>query len=124
MACHWPAEFFCAMLNAFEDISDKVKNYLAIAARRGIKLLPPDINKSMDKCTVEGDCIRLGFHALSGLNKLSRAIAQVRRTGEFKSYQEFYERMSTSEKLNKKALESLVNSGALDCFGMNRRQMT
>ena len=124
MACHWPAEFFCAMLNAFEDISDKVKNYLAIAARRGIKLLPPDINKSMDKCTVEGDCIRLGFHALSGLNKLSRAIAQVRQTGEFQNYQEFYERMSTSDKLNKKALESLINSGALDCFGMNRRQMT
>lgn len=124
MACHWPAEFFCAMLNAFEDISDKVKNYLAIAARRGIKLLPPDINKSMDKCTVEGNCIRLGFHALSGLNKLSRAIAQVRKAGEFQNYQEFYERMSTSDKLNKKALESLINSGALDCFGMNRRQMT
>lgn len=123
MACHWPAEFFCAMLNAFEDISDKVKNYLSLAVRRGIKVLPPDINKSMDKCTVEGDCIRLGLHALSNLNKLSRAIVRVRKDGPFISYQDFYERMNDDGSVNKKALESLIYSGAMDSFGLNRRQM-
>lgn len=123
MACHWPAEFFCAMLNAFEDIGDKVKNYLSLAVRRGVKVLPPDINKSMDKCTVEGDCIRLGLHALSNLNKLSRAIVRVRKDGPFISYQDFYERMNDDGSVNKKALESLIYSGAMDSFGLNRRQM-
>lgn len=123
MACHWPAEFFCAMLNAFEDISDKVKGYLSLAVRRGIKILPPDVNKSMDKCTVEGDCIRLGLHSLANLNKVRRAIVRVRKKGDFTCFQDFYDRMNTSESVNKKALESLIYSGALDSFGLNRRQM-
>lgn len=125
MACHWTPEFYCAMMNAFEDIGDKVKGYLAVAARRGIKILPPDINKSLDKCTVEGECIRIGFHSLNHLNKFSRSIIKERAAnGPFADYQEFFERMSDiGDRPSKNVVESLVFSGSLDCFGLNKAQL-
>jgi len=125
MACHWGPEFFCAMMNAFEDTSDKVKSYMSMADKRGIKILPPDINKSEDHCTVDGGCIRLGFRTLAYLNKFSKKIIKEREAqGPFADFQDFYERMTDhDEKPNKNALESLIYSGALDCFGLNRNQL-
>lgn len=125
MSCHWAPEFHCAMMNAFEDIGDKVKGYLALAARRNIKILPPDINKSLDKNTVEGESIRIGFHSLSHLNKFSRGIIKERKeNGLFTDYQNFFERMSdVGDRPSKNVIESLVFSGALDCFGLNKAQL-
>lgn len=125
MACHWTPEFYCAMMNAFEDIGDKVKGYLALAARRNIQILPPGINKSLDKCTVEGESIRIGFHSLSHLNKFSRSIIKERKAnGQFADYQDFFERMSdVGDRPSKNVIESLVFSGALDCFGLNKAQL-
>ena len=95
MACHWGPEFYCAMMNAFEDIGDKVKGYMALAVKRSIKILPPDINKSTDRCTVDDGCIRLGFHTLTHLNKFSRLIIRERKAnGPFTDCQDFYERMT------------------------------
>lgn len=125
MSCHWAPEFHCAMMNAFEDIGDKVKGYLALAARRNIQILPPDINKSLDKNTVEGEGIRIGFHSLSHLNKFSRGIIRERKAnGLFTDYQNFFERMSdVGDRPSKNVIESLIFSGALDCFGLNKAQL-
>lgn len=126
MSAHWTPEFYCAMMNAFSEIGDKVKVYMSQAVRRGVKILPPDINKSSDKCIVEDGCIRLGFHALAYLNKLSSAIVKVREAGvPFEDYQDFYERISDAgHKPNKNALDSLIFSGAFDTFGLNRKQLS
>lgn len=125
MACHWGPEFYCAMMNAFEDIGDKVKSYMALAVKRGIKILPPDINKSLDHCTVDGGCIRLGFRTLAYLNKLGKKIIQERQSnGLFTDCQDFFDRMSdNNSKPGKNALESLIYSGAMDSFGLRRSQM-
>lgn len=125
MSCHWPEEFFCAMMNAFEDIGDKVKSYMAMAVKRGIKILPPDINKSEDHCMVDDGCIRLGFHALTHLNKSGKVIIKERKSGgPFTSYEDFYNRIAKlGKKPTKNVLSSLVYSGAMDGFGMNRNQL-
>lgn len=125
MSCHWPEEFFCAMMNAFGDISTKVKGYMALAVKRGIKILPPDINKSEDKCTVEDGCIRLGFHALANLNKAGKEIITERqKNGQFKDYPDFYNRITRlGKKPTKKVLCSLIYAGALDGFGLNKHQL-
>lgn len=126
MSCHWAPEFYCAMMNAFEDVGDKVKGYMALAVRRGIKILPPDINKSSDKCVVEDGCIRLGFHNLAYLDKFSHAIAKEKqKNGPYSDLQDFYERMSDyGKKPSKNVLESLIFSGSMSGFGLNHRQMT
>lgn len=125
MSCHWPEEFYCAMMNAFGDISTKVKGYMALAVKRGIKILPPDINKSEDKCTVEDGCIRLGFHALANLNKAGKEIITERqKNGQFKDYPDFYNRIARlGKKPTKKVLCSLIYAGALDGFGLNKHQL-
>ena len=126
MSCHWAPEFYCAMMNAFEDVGDKVKGYMALAVRRGIKILPPDINKSTDKCMVEGDCIRLGFHNLSYLDKFSHLMVKERqKNGPYADFQDFYERMTDfGKKPSKNILESLIFSGTMSGFGLNHNQLT
>lgn len=125
MSCHWTAEFYCAMMNAFEDVGDKVKGYMALAVRRGIKILPPDINKSSDRCMVEDGCIRLGFHNLAYLDKFSHLIAKEKTDkGQFEDFQDFYERMTDlGKKPSKNVLESLIFSGAMSSFGLNHHQL-
>ena len=125
MSCHWAPEFYCAMMNAFEDVGDKVKGYMALAVRRGIKILPPDINKSSDKCVVEDGCIRLGFHNLAYLDKFSHIIAKEKaKNGPYADFQSFFERLSDfGKKPGKNVLESLIFSGALNGFGLNHNQM-
>lgn len=125
MSCHWAPEFYCAMMNAFEDVGDKVKGYMALAVRRGIKILPPDINKSSDRCVVEDGCIRLGFHSLAYLDKFSHLIAQEKaKNGPYADFQDFYERLTDfGKKPSKNVLESLIFSGALESFGLNHNQL-
>ena len=125
MSCHWAPEFYCAMMNAFEDVGDKVKGYMALAVRRGIKILPPDINKSSDRCVVEDGCIRLGFHNLAYLDKFSHLIAQEKaKNGPYADFQDFYERLTDfGKKPSKNVLESLIFSGALESFGLNHNQL-
>lgn len=125
MSCHWAPEFYCAMMNAFEDVGDKVKGYMALAVRRGIKILPPDINKSSDRCVVEDGCIRLGFHSLAYLDKFSHLIAQEKaKNGPYADFQDFYERLTDfGKKPGKNVLESLIFSGALESFGLNHNQL-
>lgn len=125
MSCHWAPEFYCAMMNAFEDVGDKVKGYMALAVRRGIKILPPDINKSSDRCMVEDGCIRLGFHNLAYLDKFSHLIAKEKADkGQFEDFQDLYERMSDlGKKPSKNILESLIFSGCMSSFGLNHHQM-
>lgn len=124
MSCHWAPEFHCAMMNAFEDIGDKVKSYLSMASRRHIEILAPDINKSDAKCTVDNNCLRIGLHSLAGLNKLSHSIMRVRKNGgEYTDFHSFYQRMCDfGSKPGTSALKSLIFAGCFDSFGINKHQ--
>ena len=128
MSCHWPEEFYCGMLNAFIN-SDKLRIYLNQADRRNIRILPPDINRSVDTFSVEtgGDGslnIRYGLKGLMGVGKSSQTIVEIRNGKPFQSFQEMHERFRRADApLNKKVMESLIYAGALNAFGMKKAVM-
>lgn len=102
----------------------KTVEYITDCEARQIDLLPPDVNKSYYRFTVEDGKIRFGLEAVKNVgHKLLVEIAQEREAkGEFKTFTNFLERMSGTE-LNKRSLESLIKCGAFDSLGANRRQL-
>jgi DNA polymerase-3 subunit alpha len=115
MRFHWPTEFYSALLNAFIDISDKVKAYLGQASRSGIKMLPPDINRSECLFKPEDGNIRFGLQGISGLKSQAVGIVSEREAGGcYEDFQDLYDRMANrNDKLNRKAVEGLVWGGAM-----------
>jgi len=89
----------------------------------GIKVLPPDINESYEAFTVVADKIRFGLTAVKNVGQnVAKVIIKARKEkGKFTSLTDFVEKVSGE--LNKKALESLIKSGALTSLGAKRSQL-
>lgn len=122
LKAHYPAAFMAAVLSADMDNTDKLEFMQRECKSIGLQLLAPDINQSAAKFSVPGDLqIRYGLGALKGLGKaVADTIVELReQDGEFTSLDNFCSRVNT-QKVNKRAMEALVNSGALDAFGPNR----
>ena len=123
LKCHYPCEFMAALLSSVLDNTDKVSEYTDECNRIGIKILPPNVNESNDSFTVCDSNIRFGLLAIKNLGRsfIKNIIAE-RRAGKFTSFYNFCSRMHGAD-FNKRAVESLIKSGALDGLGANRRQM-
>lgn len=120
----YPREFMACQLGSFLDDSTRVSQYINECARLGIRILPPSVNASEETFTVEGDCIRFGLLAIKNLGRglIQRIIAQRNETGPFHSFSSFLTRIYGKD-FNRRAVESLIKSGALDSLGANRREM-
>lgn len=119
MKANWPAEFMTALLSAEAGNTDKVAEAVRECARLGIKVLPPDVNKSRADFTYINDRqIRFGLSAIKNLGSdiVTQTIREVKTQGPFKTLEAFLKRVSTRN-LNKKSLEALIKSGALDGLG-------
>jgi error-prone DNA polymerase len=118
---HYPAEFLCALLNAQPMGFYPPASLVRDAQRRGVDVLPPDVNASVDKCRIEGSTVRVGLGYIKGLGEEpAKAFVQEReRSGAFSSVIELAQRSP----LDRPALEALVASGACDSFGWPRRQL-
>ena len=122
LSYYYPVIFMKANLNIYINQPDKVRRYLSYCSKKGIKLLTPSINKSDMLFTVEGDNIRFGLKGIKNIGVLAELIIKEReKRGYFKSYQDFVQRMVLNEKLNSRAIESLILSGALDEFEGSRK---
>lgn len=121
---YYTPEYMAALLSSMMSNTTKTVEYITDCEARQIDLLPPDINKSYYRFTVEDGKIRFGLEAVKNVgHKLLVEIAQEREAkGEFKTFTNFLERMSGTE-LNKRSLESLIKCGAFDSLGANRRQL-
>ncbi len=124
LKCFYTAEYMAALLSSMMGSRDKIVEYLADCKARSIDVLPPDVNKSFYRFTVEDGKVRFGLEAVKNVgHKLLIQIADERgRNGEFKNFTNFLERMSGSE-LNKRALENLIKCGAFDSMGMTRHSL-
>lgn len=123
LKCHYPCEFMAALLSSVLDNSSKVSEYTNECANLGIKVLPPNVNESLEGFAVNDGCIRFGLLAIKNLGRnFIRNIIAERRVGRFTSFYNFCSRMHGAD-FNKRAVESLIKSGALDGLGANRRQM-
>ena len=124
MKCYYEVEYLTAVLNNRITNIDDIKKYTTFAKKEGIEVLPPNINKSITEFKVEDENIRFG---LAGLRNVGSAvvdtiIAERKKGGEFKSFEDFVSRVDGMA-LNKRCLESLIMSGAFDCFGKYRSQL-
>lgn len=121
---YYPVEMIAAMLNSVMGSSEKVAYYIKFAETQGIQVLPPDINHSYSKFTVSGNTIRFGLAAIKNVGyNVVESIVQSRDTkGTFASLDEFIDKIDLSA-VNKRAIESLIKAGALDCFNVYRSQM-
>lgn len=123
LKCYYPAEFMAALLTSVLDNSNKVAGYIAECKRLGLRIAPPNINTSMKGFTANGKVINYGMLGIKNLgNDFIEAIITERNNGDFKDLFDFCSRMQNS-KFNRRAVESLIRCGAMDCFDANRRQM-
>ncbi len=124
LKCHYPRQYMAALMTSVLDSSAKVAGYIAECKELGIPVLPPDINHSEDTFTVEGDAIRFGLGAVKNVGRgMIRSISACRKeSGEFRSLEDFIQRMSGPE-LNKRAVENFIKCGAMDCFGHHRSEL-
>jgi DNA polymerase-3 subunit alpha len=121
---YYPTEFIAAMLNSVKGSSEKVAFYIRFADKQGIQLLPPSINKSFSKFTVENGCIRFGLAAVKnvGENVIDSIVKSREEKDEFISFMDFCNKIDVSC-VNKRAVESLIKAGAFDELKVYRSQL-
>lgn len=124
LKCYYEPEFLTAVLNDRITKTDDLKRYAAYAKSEGIPVLPPDINLSENLFSTKDKKIRFGLSALKnvGFNIIESIIEERKTNGYFVDIQDFIKRCYKFG-LNKRVLESLIYSGAFDCFKVKRSQM-
>ena len=124
---YYPTEFLAALLTSEKDNTDKVVKYVDEVKRMGFELVPPNINISdlvFSSAIIEDkEVVMFGMGALKGAGDIAiRSILNSRKEGEFTDLSDFVSRIDGS-KVNKKVIETLAKSGALDNFGLSRRAL-
>ncbi len=116
LKAHYPTEFMAALLSSEDGDTERISIEIEEARAMGLDVLPPDVNESLAHFTALPDRkIRFGLAAIKGIGESSvRQIIAIRdEGGKFATLEEFAKRVP-SKILNKKFLESLAKSGALD----------
>ena len=123
LKANYPVEYMAALISSVMNTKDKVPFYVNACHEMGIEVLPPDVNESDVGFTVVGGKIRFGLNAVKGVGKGAiEAIIAARAEGPFTSLYDFCARVD-SVLVNKRTLEALIKSGALDSTGDARRGM-
>lgn len=123
LKCYYPAEFMAALMTSVLDQSNKIARYTAECKRIGLRLGPPNINTSLKGFTANGKVINYGLLGIKNIgSEFIDDIVNERKNGAFTSLSDFCQRMQESH-FNRRAVESLIRAGAMDCLGANRRQM-
>ena len=121
---HYPVEFMAALLTSVTGSTDDVVKYINECREMGIAVEAPDINVSDANFTPHGESIRFGLAAVKnvGGNAIESIVAARKKLGQFKSIFEFCENVDL-RLLNKRVVESLVKSGAMDSLGRRAQLM-
>ena len=119
---YYPKEYMAALLTSVMSNTGKVSEYILSGKEMGIAILPPDVNEGEGNFTAASGGIRYGMSAIKGLGEnVTDAIVRDREErGPYKSLTDLIERLSGS--INKKGLEALIKSGALDGLSGTRRE--
>lgn len=128
LKCHFPVEYMAALMSVFQGDSDKIAVYAADCRRMGLPVLPPDVNHSGMAFTIEKmpdgkDAIRFGMGAVKnvGAGPVDMILAD-RKDIPFSDVNDFAKRTDLKA-IGRRALESLIKAGGLDCFGDRRELM-
>ena len=121
LKAHYTVEFMAALMTSVMGDSDSIAKYMRNCTEMGIEVLPPDINESQKKFSVVDGKIRFGLRGVKNVGEGAiDAIIEARQTkGRPEDIFQFIENIDI-HKVNKKAVESLIKAGALDCLNENR----
>ncbi len=121
LKAHLPEEFFASLLTIESSNTDKVLLYIDDARKHGIEILPPDVNESRWRFTVVEGGVRFGLSAVKGIGEtaIKSILAARKELGRFDSIDQFLGHVD-QQKVNKRAMESLVKCGAFDSLGHPR----
>ena len=122
LKCHYPSEFFASCLTYAKSM-EEIRKIMDDARGHGIRILSPDVNESSSTYTVnkDGD-VRFSLGGMKGFgaNIVDLILKDRNENGLYADIYDFVERMGGV--VNRKAFETLVYAGALDGFGIKRRQ--
>jgi DNA polymerase-3 subunit alpha len=124
LKANYPAEYITAFLVTHTDQLEKIATAVAECRRLGINVLPPDVNRSHVNFSIETGskdntpAIRFGLNAIKnvGLGAVEPLVAERQKGGQFKSIEDLCRRVDLRS-MNRRAMESLIKAGALDCLG-------
>ena len=121
---HYPLEFMAASMTLDMGNTDKLAIFKQDLDRMGIKLMPPDVNKSQPDFAVEGEGIRYALGALKGVGAQAMAgiVNEREKNGVCKSLEDFVARLEP-KLMNKRSMEHLAAAGAFESLNPNRAQM-
>lgn len=127
LKCYYPCEFMASLLTSVLDNASKVSAYIEDCKRMGVKIFAPNVNYSNKNFTADtnnGKSIVFGLLAIKNLGHdyIDTIIREREMNGPYNSFYSFCKR-SYGKGFNKRAVESLIKSGALDNLGSNRREM-
>jgi DNA polymerase III subunit alpha len=120
MKAEYTVEFMTALMTSESNVLPKIANAIKECEEMGIAVLPPDVNKSYLDFHIENDrTIRYGFASVKnlGVDVINYMIADRQKNGSFTTLDNFLDRMSPFQGFNKRGLEALIYSGALDEVG-------
>ena len=122
---HYPVEFMAALLTSVTGNTDDVVKYINECREMGIAVEAPDINVSDANFTPHGEAIRFGLAAVKnvGHNAIESIVNGRTKLGRYSSLYQFCENVDL-RLLNKRVMESLIKSGAMDCLGRRAQLMT
>jgi DNA polymerase-3 subunit alpha len=122
LKAHHPAAFMAAVLSSDMDKTDKIVTIIDECSRMGLEVEPPDVNASQYMFTVSSPtAIRYGLGAIKGAGHaaVDALIAERAAAGPFRELRELCRRLDLN-RVNRRVLEALVRSGALDSLGETR----
>ncbi len=139
MKAHYPVEYIASLLTSVKNNLDKAATYLADCRSMGIKVLPPDVNRSLINFGAlspdelppgvtlpvgSPGAITFGLSAVRNVGEalVEDLIAERAENGQFDSFHDFVERVPESV-LNKRTIESLIKGGGFDTLGHDRRAL-
>lgn len=123
LKANFPLEFFTSLLtNEMGHSEIKIAQFIKNARDSGIKLLPPDINKSGYKFQIEKDAIRFGFGAIKNVGKGAAELIEIENSKEsFSDMRNFLSR--TRGTINRKCVEFLIKAGCFDSIDTDRQML-
>jgi DNA polymerase III subunit alpha len=121
---HYPVEFMAALLTSETGNTEKIVKYINESRGMGITVLPPDVNSSALDFTPVAESIRFGLQAIKNVGENTvKGILEARvELGRFTSIYQFCDHVDT-RLLNRRVVESLIKSGAMDTLGARRSQI-
>ncbi|MET9496614.1 DNA polymerase III subunit alpha [Streptomyces sp. NPDC006552] len=125
LKANYPAEYMAALLTSVGDDKDKAGIYLADARKLGVTVLAPDVNESLAEFAAVGDDVRFGLLSVRnvGDNVIESIIEARKSAGKYTSFGDFLDKVDLPA-LNKRAVESLIKSGAFDSLGHTRKGLS